>query len=436
MSLKNEVTIGLKLNIPMPNSMEMSELLQKLIQNPEGESFGSARDLANALIEEKGLPSRKNEEYKYTNLTKILERNFFEFNGNIDSNTDLKSLIPSLAENQLVLVNGVLSDELSTSNLPKGISIESLENSNHTIANKIDSNTDEYLLLNTSSLKTGIAIKVDKSAVIEHPIIFIHITDSSKNQAVSHPRIYIDAAENSQATIVELFIGLGDALSFTNAVTEINCATRSNTTYIKIGNENANQLHVGNTQVNVAKDTVFNAITSNFGGKMIRNNLHIALNGSHSEANLDGLYVTDNKEHVDNHTVVDHKVPNCNSNELYKGIMNGNSKGIFNGKIFVRQDAQVTNAFQSNKNILLSDDATINTKPQLEIWADDVKCSHGCTTGKLDKEQLFYLRARGIGEHSAKLMLLDAYANEVIEKIKDENLKTYVQEILHNKIDE
>lgn len=416
--------------------MEMSDLLQKLIQKPEGNSFGSTRELANSLIEEKGLPSRKNEEYKYTNLSKILERNFGEFEGNLASGKDLKSLVPALSDNQLVFVNGVLSQELSKHNLPKGISIENIEDSNFAVSNEIDSTTDAYLLLNTSSLKAGVVLNIAKSAVIESPIVLIHITDSSKNQAVAHPRVLINSEENSQATIAELFIGLGDALSFTNAVTEINCATRSNTTFIKVGNDNANQLHVGNTQVNVAENTVFNSITANFGGKMVRNNLHIALNGSNSEANLDGLYITDNKEHIDNHTVVDHKVPNCNSNELYKGIMNGSSKGIFNGKIFVRQDAQVTNAFQSNKNILLSDNATINTKPQLEIWADDVKCSHGCTTGKLDKEQLFYLRARGIGEHSAKLMLLDAYANEVIEKIKDENLRTYVQEILHNKIEE
>lgn len=435
-SLKSVDTIGLKLNMPTSNVMEMSDLLQKLIQKPNGDSFDSSRDLANSLIEEKGLPSRKNEEYKYTNLSKILERNFSEFNGNIESNTDLISLIPSLSDNQLVFVNGILSNKLSSYNLPNGISVENLENSNHAIGDKIDTSSDEYLLLNTSSLKTGLSISVEKNAIIERPIILIHITDSSKNQAVSHPRVYINAAENSQTAIVELFIGIGDALSFTNAVTEINCATRSNTSYIKIGNENANQLHVGNTQVNVEGDTVFNAITTNFGGKMVRNNLHISLNGSHSEANLFGLYVSDNKEHVDNHTVVDHKMPNCNSNELYKGIMSGHSKGIFNGKIYVRPDAQITNAFQSNKNILLSDDATINTKPQLEIWADDVKCSHGCTTGKLDKEQLFYLRSRGIGEQSAKLMLLDAYANEVIVKIKDDKLRTYVQEILHNKIDE
>ncbi len=423
--------------------MEMSDLLQRLILQSGDTSFSAARGTATSLIEEKGLPSRKNEEYKYTNISKILERNFGEFVGNIESTTDLKSLIPTLSENQLVFVNGVYAEDLSNYQLPIGVTIDKLEENSSAIASGVDENFDEFLLLNTSNLSTGVVIEIAKSAVIETPIVLIHITDSSKNQAVAHPRVVIKAAQNVQATIAELFIGNAcspnwrdDALSFTNAVTEISCATDSVVSYVKIGNESPNQLHVGNTQVNVAEKATFNSVTVNFGGKMVRNNLYIALNGSHCEANLDGLYVTDNKEHIDNHTVVDHKVPNCNSNELYKGIMNGSSKGIFNGKIFVRQDAQVTNAFQSNKNILLSDNATINTKPQLEIWADDVKCSHGCTTGKLDKEQLFYLRARGIGEHSAKLMLLDAYANEVIEKIKDENLRTYVQQILRNKIDE
>ncbi len=423
--------------------MEMSDLLQRLILQSGDTSFSAARGTATSLIEEKGLPSRKNEEYKYTNISKILERNFGEFAGNIESATDLKSLIPTLSENQLVFVNGVYTEDLSNYQLPVGITIDKLEENSSAIASGVDKNSDEFLLLNTSNLSTGVVIKIAKSTVIESPLVLIHITDSSKNQAVAHPRVVIKAAQHTQATIAELFIGnacppnwRGDSLSFTNAVTEISCAADSVVSYVKIGNESPNQLHVGNTRVEVAEKSVFNAVTVNFGGKMVRNNLYIALNGSHSEANLDGLYVTDNKEHVDNHTVVDHKVPNCNSNELYKGIMNGSSKGIFNGKIFVRQDAQVTNAFQSNKNILLSDNATINTKPQLEIWADDVKCSHGCTTGKLDKEQLFYLRARGIGEHSAKLMLLDAYANEVIEKINDENLRTYVQQILRNKIDE
>ena len=417
------------------NPKEMLELLKKLIQKPEGNIFDSERKIATSLIEEKGLPSRKNEEYKYSNFSKILEKYFAEFEGNIEPTSNIKDLIPSLSENQLVFINGVLSQDLSEYNLPKGIVVEELAKSKYAIANDVNKNTDEFALLNTSSLKSGIAITIEKSAHIESTILLIHLTDSSKNQAVAHPRVYINAQENAQATIAELFIGNGDALSFTNAVTEISCANNSILNYVKIGNEKENQLHVGNTQVKADEHSVFNAVTTNLGGKMVRNNLHIALCKSNSEANLYGLYVSDNKEHIDNHTVVDHQKPNCNSNELYKGIMNGSSKGVFNGKIYVQKDAQITNAFQSNKNILLSDNATINTKPQLEIWADDVKCSHGCTTGKLDNEQLFYLRARGIDEKMAKNMLLNAYADEVLNQIKDEKLRTYVQTILHKKID-
>jgi Fe-S cluster assembly protein SufD len=168
---------------------------------------------------------------------------------------------------------------------------------------------------------------------------------------------------------------------------------------------------------------------------MVRNNLNVIVDGGHCESNLDGLYMPAADGLIDNHTVVDHKVPNCNSNELYKGIMGENATGVFNGKVFVREGAQKTNAFQSNKNILLSDTASINTKPQLEIWADDVKCSHGCTTGQMDKEQLFYLRARGIDKASARKLLLKAFTEEVIVKINDEKLRARVAAILEEKLD-
>ena len=342
----------------------------------------------------------------------------------------LKSKIPTLSTIQLVYVNGNLSEELSSYTLPKGIELEALAAN----ADSVDETADEFALLNTSNLKNGTSITFTKGVLVETPIVILHITDSSKNQAASHPRLAIKAEENAQATIVELFLGNGDATSFTNAVTEIQCEGYSLLTYIKVGNENDNQLHVGNTKVDVAGNAVFNAITANFGGQMVRNNLRIALHESYSEAHLFGLYMSDEKEHIDNHTVVDHQMPNCDSNELYKGIMNGSSTGVFNGKIYVQQDAQKTNAFQSNKNILLSDNAAINTKPQLEIWADDVKCSHGCTTGKLDKEQLFYLKSRGIDEQSAKTLLITAFANEILEQIKSKEVRAYVQNLLHNKI--
>lgn len=415
--------------------MEMSEVLKRLIQKPDNNSFDSVRAKASSIIEEKGLPGKKNEEYKYTNLTRVLEKSFANFEGNKEAELEvLKGKVPELSPIQLVLVNGILTKELSNFVVPEGADIRELESGNYSSDLKIDSNSDEFALLNASNLTNGVFISLKKGTVVESPITLIHITDSTKNQAATHPRVLVNAEENTQATIVELFLGNGDATSFTNSVTEIKCAGHSIIRYVKIGNENDNQLHVGNTQVDVAGNAVFNAITANFGGQMVRNNLRIALHESYSEAHLFGLYMTDNKEHIDNHTVVDHQMPNCDSNELYKGIMNGSSKGVFNGKIYVQQDAQKTNAFQSNKNILLSDNASINTKPQLEIWADDVKCSHGCTTGKLDKEQLFYLKSRGIDEKSAKTLLINAFASEVLVQIKDEKVRSYVLDLLHKKI--
>ena len=406
-------------------------VLERLLQEPESNGFDAVREKATSLIKEKGLPGKKNEEYKYTNLSRLLEKSFTNFEGNKEANLELlKSKIPTLSTIQLVYVNGNLSEELSSYTLPKGIELEALAAN----VDSVDETADEFALLNASNLKNGTSITFTKGVLVETPIVILHITDSSKNQAASHPRLAIKAEENAQATIVELFLGNGDATSFTNAVTEIQCKGHSLLTYIKVGNENDNQLHVGNTKVDVAGNAVFNAITANFGGQMVRNNLRIALHESYSEAHLFGLYMSDEKEHIDNHTVVDHQMPNCDSNELYKGIMNGSSTGVFNGKIYVQQDAQKTNAFQSNKNILLSDNAAINTKPQLEIWADDVKCSHGCTTGKLDKEQLFYLKSRGIDEQSAKTLLITAFANEILEQIKSKEIRAYVQNLLHNKI--
>lgn len=418
----------------MHNPATMTEVLERLLQKPEDNSFSSVREQASLLIKEKGLPDKKNEEYKYTPISRILEKSFANYTGNKQSQLDvLRTKIPGLSMAQMVFVNGQFSEELSHCPCPIGMEVSTLEDKNYSAS--VEANADEYALLNASNLNGGTIITFKKGAVIEPLIAIVHITDSSKNQAVAYPRVVIRAEENAQASVVELFTGYGDAASFTNAVTEISCANRSMLTYIKIGNENDNQLHVGNTNVDVAGNAVFTSITANFGGQMVRNNLRIALHESYSEAHLFGLYMPDNKEHIDNHTVVDHQMPNCESNELYKGILNGSSTGVFNGKIFVQQDAQKTNAFQSNKNILLSDNAAINTKPQLEIWADDVKCSHGCTTGKLDNEQLFYLKSRGIDESSAKVLLVTAFANEVLEQIKDEKVRVYVQNLLHKKIE-
>ncbi len=197
--------------------------------------------------------------------------------------------------------------------------------------------------------------------------------------------------------------------------------------------ENASQ--VNRTYVNQKRDSVYSNYVFSLSGEIIRNNLHISLDDENTIGNMYGLYLLDGKEHVDNHTVVDHRFPNCESNELYKGVLAGNSIGVFNGKIFVRQDAQKTNAYQQNRNLLISDNATINTKPQLEIWADDVKCSHGCTVGQLDEEQLFYLRSRGIDTDSARALMVYAFASEIVEKQPIEGLKEYLFNAISKKLE-
>jgi Fe-S cluster assembly protein SufD len=231
-----------------------------------------------------------------------------------------------------------------------------------------------------------------------------------------------------------VFLSKGNQPSFTNIVTEIVVQENATVTYTKVQNESDQAYIIGTTQVYQARDSKFSATTVSLSAALIRNNLNIVLDAENCEANLFGLYMLNGSQHVDNHTLVDHAKPRSYSNELYKGIMDGKSTGVFNGKIYVRQDAQKTNAFQSNKNILLSKDASMNTKPQLEIFADDVKCSHGATTGQLDEDMLFYLRSRGIGTNEAKALLMYAFATDIINQIPLEAVRLYVERAIANRL--
>ena len=250
----------------------------------------------------------------------------------------------------------------------------------------------------------------------------------------SLPRNLILVGENAQGTIIESFHSEGSHASLTNAVTEIVVEQSSNVAYYKLQNELETASHIGTTEVTIKEKAVFNAYAFTLNGDIVRNNLHFKLDGEHIEAHMYGLYMIDGKTHVDNHTVADHMKPNSFSNELYKGIMDDSSNGVFNGIVFVRPDAQKTNAFQSNKNILLTNTAKVNAKPQLEIWADDVSCSHGCTIGQLDDDAIFFFRQRGIGLENAKKLLLEAFAMEVVNYVKIDAIKDYLSKIIHEKL--
>ena len=416
----------------------ISGTLQRLANN-DNSDISKRRFAAFEAFKLKGLPGFKNEAYKYTPITKSLEKNFTfqEGAGSTLSPDKIRNyFIEGLEGNVLVFVNGEYSEESSIIKSPADQLIvndfSSLFNGASSLAT--EEHADPFELLNTAMATAGVSVEVPKGKILAHPVILYYISDTHQGKITQQLKNKLTVGENAQASVIECYCGEGENANFSNTSTEIIVKESAVVDYYKVQNESPFSIHVDNTSISQQKNSVFTALTVTLNGSLIRNNLNIAINDEHCEANMFGLYLLNGKQHVDNQTVVDHKKPNCLSNELYKGIIDGNSTGVFNGKIFVRPDAQKTNAFQSNKNILLSDDATINTKPQLEIWADDVKCSHGATTGQLDEEQLFYLRARGLGKETARAMLLYAFAIDVLDKIKIPALKEYLDKIISGRL--
>lgn len=398
--------------------------------------YGDAklREQAIESFSKQGIPGRKHEEYKYVNMELMMKADFaFSTKKTITCEQIAQSKI---LKNAIVIVieNGHFIEELSKVSEFKGLLISNIENTSSNAAFQLhyskyaNVNADPFIALNTAFASGGVFIHIAKGVVVEQPIHIIHVS-SSNEDLIIHQRNLIVLEENAQANIVESFVTVDtSAKVFNNALTEIYVDSNAILEHNKIQEENDFGYLVNTTEVIQKKQSVFTTNNFTLDGSLVRNNLSIALDGEFIETHLNGLYLTKGNQIVDNHTLVDHRKPNCDSNELYKGIIEDKSVAIFNGKIYVRKDAQKTNAFQSNKNILLSDDGTINTKPQLEIYADDVKCSHGTSTGKLDEDKIFYLRARGLSESSAKKLLMHAFASEVVDTIKIEELREYVEE--------
>ncbi len=397
----------------------------------------SLREQAIESFSKQGIPTRKHEEYKYVNIDLLLKGDY-TFSANKTITCPQVQACKFLKDAIVIVIdNGTFVEEASkVANLPTGLTFSGLATAyknNSLIVEKhfskyADVNADPFIALNTAMTKDGVFIHIAKGAIIEIPIHIIHISSASANTIIN-PRNLIVIEENAQATIVESFVTVDSkAKTFNNALTEIVVEANAIVDHYQIQDENEFGYLLNTTQIIQKKSSVFTTHTFTLSGSFVRNNLNIVLDAERIETHLNGLYLTNGNQIVDNHTLVDHRKPNCNSNELYKGIIEDKSSATFNGKIFVRKDAQKTNAFQSNKNILLSDDGTINTKPQLEIYADDVKCSHGTSTGKLDDDKVFYLRARGLSETSAKKLLMHAFASEVVDTIKVEELREYVEE--------
>jgi Fe-S cluster assembly protein SufD len=292
--------------------------------------------------------------------------------------------------------------------------------------------TNAFVALNTANFQDGLLIRIPKGAVIEEPIELIIQSSANGHPTVSHPRILILAGADSQATIIESYTGNGGAY-FTNPVTEIVAGDHAVIDHYKLQTEGARAFHVSTLQVQVGRDTNFRSHSLSFGGALVRNDVNAVLSEG-CECTLNGLYLAAGEQHIDNHTSIDHAKPHAASHELYKGILEGHSRAVFNGKILVRKDAQKTDAKQTNKNLVLSEDAVIDTKPELQILADDVRCTHGATIGQLDPEAIFYLQSRGIGLADARNLLIFAFARDIVDRIKVVPLRERLERILLEKL--
>lgn len=396
-----------------------------------------------AAFQKLGLPVGKTEEYKYTPVTRLLEKNFNFSSPNAEAQQiGLEEFsIPELDANVLVFINGVfskkhssiVSSEVKISTLKEAIDQRNDLALQH-LAKHADFKQDALAAWNVASWQDGVFIDVARNKVVQKPVVIYHVNDTRNGQVISVNRNLFAVEQSAEVTVIEKLVSFGSGNSFSNIVTEAVVAENAGLNFYQIQNDNANRYHFSQTHVTQSNNSRVNTYTFSLDGKLIRNNLQLSLDGEGIESHMYGLYALTNDTLADNHTVVDHRKPNSFSNEMYKGIMDGNSRGVFNGKIFVRPNAQKTNAFQANRNILLTDKAGVNTKPQLEIWADDVKCSHGCTTGQLDEEALFYLQTRGIHKETARAMMLYAFAGEILDAIKHPVIKQYLDTIISERL--
>ncbi len=398
------------------------------------------------LFKAKGFPTIKDEDWKFTSLTPFLKEEFFLTAGTGYEEDQViaavnKAVIPGLDAYLLVLLNGKIQAALSVLPDENKVSIQTLSSVLDTPAvqeaitlNETENN--RMLALNTALFTDGYFLEVKKNTVLDKPVQIIHLYTADEN-ALFQPRHLVVINEHAQAELIETSVWIeNDKHVLLNSVTQVNLKQNAQLIQYHIQDNTPGERLISYNQVSQARDSRYDNFTFNLpGAELIRNNLEVVLNGSQTETHLLGLYLVGGQQLTDNHTAIHHKFPNCESNEIYKGVLLENGKAVFNGKVFVERPAQKTNAFQQNNNLLLSDKAQVFAKPQLEIFADDVKCSHGCTVGQFDPESLFYLRARGISEESARKLLVEAFMFDVTQKINNEAIKEYVQSLIYKKME-
>lgn len=404
------------------------------------------RTEAFGAFESKGFPTKKDEEWKYTSLNAVLKHDYNVF----------PKAIPTLAYEQvkkfllnetdcynLIFIDGVFSSFLSETThdgLDVCVMSAALEKPKYkmvidTYFNQLANKKNSLSDLNTAFSNEGAYIQIPKNTVVPKPIQIVNFSTGTEKELLIQPRNLVIVGENAHVQIVERHQSLTENNTLTNSVTEIFVKTRGIVDVYKMQNDRASASLIDSTFVSQKRDSVASVHTFSFGGNLTRNNLEFYQEGTHCVSHLNGISILNEKQHVDNHTLVKHKAPNCESHEMYKGIYDDRATGVFNGKVIVEQAAQKINAFQQNNNIIVGDKASVNTKPQLEIFADDVKCSHGCTIGQLDESALFYMQQRGIPKKEAKALLMFAFSNDALRDVKIPELKAQLNKIIAHKLD-
>jgi Fe-S cluster assembly protein SufD len=400
------------------------------------------REAAIARFAELGFPTTRHEEWKYTNVAPIARMPFQRAQqpGHERATEALAAaIIPQLVCAQLVFINGHYAPELSALQmLPQGVEVGNLALAlsrrppwlEAHLGRHAGFEDQAFVALNTAFMQDGALVYIPRGTVVDVPIHLVFISLPQGEATVSYPRNLLVLEDGTQATVIESYVGLGHDVYFTNAVTELVLGQNAVAEHCKLEWESPGAFHIATLQVQQERSSNFVSHALAVGGALVRHDINVALSGEGGECALNGLFMATDQQHIDNHTCIDHVRPHCTSRELYKGILHGKARGVFNGKIVVHKDAQQTDAMQTNKNLLLSMDASIDTKPQLEIFNNDVKCAHGSTIGRLDENSLFYLRARGLGEEAARSLLTYAFASELVHRLKLDPLRTKLNDFV------
>lgn len=422
-----------------------SELQQRTSRQPEW--LRSLRQEAFGRFCDRGFPTVKDEAWRFTNVAPISREAFSlpkarQIDLTID---DLQPFLLSSAACRLVFVNGSFVSGLSDKrSLPSGVEADSLaaviaRNSGALephLGRYLDIKRDPFCSLNTAFLEDGAYIHIAHGTVLEAPIHLLFLSTETDIPWMVHPRNLLIAESDTQSNIVEEHLSLGDGTLFSNIATELVAANNATIAHHLIECENRSTFHISTLRIQQERSANVSSHSALLGGALVRNNVHPVLAGEGGECLINGLFIGDNAQHLDNYMLVEHSAPHCASHQFYNGILNGSAHGVFHGRIIVHEDAQKTDAKQTNRNLLLSDDAQIDTKPQLEIYADDVKCTHGATIGQIDENALYYLRSRGIGEISAREMLLFAFAGECLGRIRSTSVREHLERIVYQSLPE